>query len=189
MSKRYLVGLDLGTTNIKGILMTVGGKTAADHSMHVEYIKGTDGSVEYDAKEFFLMTAKLIKTLADKADGRIEGLSIVSASGNTVLLDENMRSIRPAISWLDKRFTNEAKKVLGETENYYNIIGWPFNNTFPLAHLSWLKLNEPVNYNAAGKVCMMTDYVKYQLSGKLATNPSTACLLYTSDAADDVSTV
>jgi len=181
LSGEYLIGLDLGTTNIKGIIMTTGGKTVGETSLPVSYNIGSEGKVEYCGEDFFINVAKLIKKLVENIEGDVKGISMVSASGNTILLNGNNRPIRPIISWLDKRFTDEAESIFVNPYNYYDIIGWPFNNTFPLAHLSWLKLNEPENYDSANKICMVTDYVNYRLTGCLATNPSTATTFYLQD--------
>jgi sugar (pentulose or hexulose) kinase len=110
----------------------------------------------------------------------IKAVSIVSASGNTVLLDNEQKPLGKAINWTDRRFDDEADKVL-EYPDYrklYKITGWPFYNTFPLAHLSWLKVNEPGKLADAGNICMVTDYVNYRLTNKLASNPSTATTFY-----------
>ena len=181
----YLLGLDLGTSNIKGVVISGCGEIIALGKTPVPYDKENNSIVEFDAVEFYELVVETIKkTIKDLENpGCIKAISMVSASGNTVLLNENMNPMRKALSWTDRRFTDEADIVL-EKPDYmalYDKIGWPYHNSFPLAHLSWLKLNEPEKLKAAHKVCMVTDYVNYRLSGKLATNPSTATTLYLMD--------
>lgn len=185
MRKQYLLGLDLGTTNIKGLLLEIDGSIKNTVSESVSYSHGKNNSVEYDADEFFLKIASVIKVLVEpiKDAGQIAGISMVSASGNTVLLNENNRPIRQAINWMDRRFTDEMEEVLGnpDKEMLYNSAGWPYNKSFPLAHLSWLKTNEPDKFNRAKKICLITDYVNYRLTGAFKTNPSTATTSYLQD--------
>lgn len=178
MTGGYLIGLDLGTTNIKGVLVSSDGRVIRETSSAVIYDRQPGGVVEYDASAFFLCVASALKELADE---RVTGVSMVSASGNTVLLDNEMKPLRPAINWMDRRFSREAEEVLGNPYELYETTGWNFSNSFPLAHLSWLKLNEPENYRCAHRVCMVTDYVNYMLTGEFKTNPSTATTFYLQD--------
>ena len=182
--KGYLLGLDLGTTNIKGIILSFDGKTVAQENTPATY-KKNEKMVEYDAGRFFLLVSDHIRRLLSGFENpqMIRALSMVSASGNTVLLDNEMLPLRMAINWTDKRFTDEADIVLEKSDyrKLYKTTGWPFNNTFPLAHLSWLKLNETEKLESANKVCMVTDYVNYRLTGNLCTNPSTATTFYLAD--------
>ena len=146
--------------------------------------------VEYDAVRFFILVSDTIRRLLSgfKNPQMIKALSMVSASGNTVLLDNEMLPLRKAINWTDKRFAYEADIVLEKPDyrRIYETTGWPFNNTFPLAHLSWLKLNEPEILKSAYKICMVTDYVNYRLTGNLCTNPSTATTFYLADQAKGI---
>ena len=178
MTGGFLIGLDLGTTNIKGVLVSHEGKIVKETSSSVEYDRKPGNIFEYDAYDFYKETASVIKKLAIDD---ITGLCMVSASGNTVLLDESMSPLRPAINWMDKRFAAEADEVLKNPYDLYEITGWQFFNSFPLAHLSWLKLNEPHNFKQSHRICMITDYVNYMLTGEYKTNPSTATTFYLQD--------
>ena len=185
MKKQYLLGLDLGTTNIKGVLMYVDGQIKKTVSETVSYTYGLNNTVEYDAEKFYQKVAGVIKTLVESIDNNknIIGISMVSASGNTVLLNEANKPIRSAINWMDKRFTNEMGIVLQKPDlnKLYDTTGWPFYNSFPLAHLSWLKLNEAENMRKVKRICLVTDYVNYRLTNEFKTNPSTATTSYLFD--------
>ena len=182
MEKKYLLGLDLGTTNIKVVLVSYDGKVKKAISKRVLYNHGPNGEVECDAQKFYMGVMQVIKELSavvESAD-QITAISMVSASGNTVLLDENNDPIRPVINWRDKRFTDEMETVLQnpDMQELYETAGWPFYKSFPLAHLSWLKLNETENLKSAKRVCLITDYINLRLTNKFKTNPSTATTTY-----------
>jgi len=185
MRKQYLLGLDLGTTNIKGVLMSIDGQIQKTVSETMSYINGQDNTVEYNAEDFYKKVAGVIKDLTESIEKSrdICGISMVSASGNTVLLNETNKPIRPVINWMDRRFTNETERVLQnpDMQKLYNTTGWPFYNSFPLAHLSWLKLNEAENLKTAKRICLVTDYVNYRLTRAFKTNPSTATTSYLFD--------
>ncbi|MCK5759315.1 MAG: FGGY-family carbohydrate kinase [Clostridiales bacterium] len=185
MKKQYLLGMDLGTTNIKGVLMSIDGQIQKTVSETMLYINGQDSTVEYNAEDFYKKVAGVIKDLTKLIDNSrdICGISIVSASGNTVLLNEGNKPIRSAINWMDSRFTNETEIVLQspDMQKLYDTIGWPFFNSFPLAHLSWLKINEPENLKSAKRICLITDYVNYRMTEEFKTNPSTATTSYLLD--------
>jgi sugar (pentulose or hexulose) kinase len=108
---------------------------------------------------------------------------MASASGNTLLLDKDMRPVMKVISWTDERVTDEMQRVYpdAEPQAVHETVGWPFIPSFPLAHLAWFRLNEPEAYKTCGRVCMSTDYVNYRLTGEWGIDTSTATTFYLQD--------
>lgn len=181
----YLIGLDLGTSAIKGVLMSSAGTVVHREKAETRYITGKDGIKEFDAEEFYGLVTGVIRRLASqlREGTSVVGVSMASASGNTLLVDDAGKPIINVISWLDTRVTDEIDKVFGELQGneVYELVGWPLGNSFPLAHLSWLKYHEPFLLEKAAKVCMSTDYVNYRLTGEWGIDRSTATTFYLQD--------
>ena len=182
---RYgLIGLDLGTSMLKGVVIDLSGQVITSGAVSMDY--QADGPVcEFDADSFFdrlaSLTRQMVSTLPPAL--RLLGLSMASASGNTVLVGRNGRPLRPAISWLDQRVTDEAG-ILPERidlTEIHRIVGWPFLQTFPLAHLAWLRIHQADVLQEAEKICLSTDYVTYRLTGEWGIDPSTATTSYLQD--------
>jgi len=183
MDEKCLIGLDLGTSAIKGVLMSAKGVVIAKEKARTSYITAQDGSIEFDAEEFYSLVAGVIQNLVKALpDGAVvAGLSMVTASGNTVLLDGADKPLMNAVSWMDTRARDEAQTVFGELLNpaeIHQMTGWPFINMFPIVHLSWLKCHQPGMLQQAAKICMSTDYVNFRLTGEWGIDSSTATTSY-----------
>ncbi|MDI4647763.1 xylulokinase [Cohnella hashimotonis] len=182
---RYTIGLDLGTSAVKGVLLSAAGEVVARARTETRLDAYPDGRVEFDAEALFGLTADAIRQLsaALPADGRVAGLCMASASGNTVLLNERGEPMRPAISWMDARVKDEMDVKLGKLTPaaVHERTGWPLLKAFPLAHLSWLSVHEPDLLKRSAKVGMSTEYMLYRLTGEWAIDPSQATTFYLQD--------
>lgn len=168
---KKLIGLDIGTSSVKGVLMTENGEVLAKaHEKFIYTEIPEKGIVENDAIQFVDACKKAIKTLAAASkDGEISGICASSASGNLVVLDKELNPATPIINWQDKRVTTEAKEVLAslDTDSIYERVGWPFGfKGLPLAQLCYIKKNNPEILENAGMVAMSTEYLYYCLTGK-----------------------
>ena len=183
--EKYLIGLDLGTSAVKGVLMSAKGLVIAKEKAQTKYITAEDGLIEFDAEEFYLLVADIIHRLVNAMPkgASVAGLSMVTASGNTVLLDDENKPLMNTISWMDTRAKDEAQKVFGELNpaEIHAITGWPFINMFPIVHLCWLKCHKPELLQNAAKICMSTDYVSFRLTGEWGIDSSTATTSYLQD--------
>ena len=179
---RYLIGIDIGTSAVKGILMAADGNIIDKQRISLSYNKETDKKVELDAGMLYLKVAQLIRCMVGclPESGEVKGISIASASGNTLLIDEDCRPMTSAISWMDTRVTDEVEQVFGKLipEDVGNTVGWPLIDMFPLAHLSWFKVHDPQLLKRANRVCMTTDYILYRLTDKWGIDNSTATTFY-----------
>ena len=132
---QYLIGLDIGTSSIKGVLISTEGVIKHTAREAFDYEKPSEAALEVSAQNFLSACLSAIRQLADAADGdEVVALCASSASGNLVVLDENMEPATGIINWQDCRVQNEAHEVLGEldTDAMYRKMGWPFNpHTFP----------------------------------------------------------
>ena len=185
MSMRYFVGLDIGTSSVKGVLMTAKGEICARAHESFLYIKGEGGVLEVEANSFLNSCLKAIKTLVDAAcGGEVCGICAASASGNLVVLDKDMQPQTAVINWQDTRVTTEAREILGELDldALYRKMGWPFDyEGLPLAQLCYIKKHNPAILENAGMVCMSTEFLYYALTGKWGITTSAATPFYLVD--------
>ena len=182
---KYLIGLDIGTSSVKGVLMTEDGKVKKKAHGSFKYTQLENGGLEIDTDAFVTICIQAIKELASGAtDGDVCGVCASSASGNLVVLDNKFVPVTPIINWQDKRVENEAREVLGDLdkEDLYQRIGWPFNfKTFPLAQLCFIKKHSPGLLEECGMVCMSTEYLYYVLTGKWGISASAGTPFYLID--------
>ena len=175
-SNALLLGLDLGTTALKGIVMDAQGREMACAERPTAYRHPREGWVEADAIALRDQVFDLIRQLASEAPGSVRALAFAAASGNTLLCDADGTPLTPIINWMDRRVEQDPPAALREMDeqDVRRIVGWPCVTSFPLAHLAWLREHEPERYRRAGHVCMNTDWLLHQLTGLWRMDHSTA---------------
>lgn len=183
--QEYLIGLDIGTSAVKGVLLSAGGSVVSRERNETQTQVFDDGRIEFDADLLFRLTADVIRKLVSALpEGAcVSGLSIASASGNTLLVNDRGEPMLPAFSWMDERVTDEMEATFGKlgASEVHDLIGWPLLKTFPLAHLSWLNVHEADLLKRSARVCMSTEYLNYKLTGEWAIDSSTATTFYLQD--------
>lgn len=180
--KKYAIGLDFGTSSIKGMLLSENEEVIAKGSVSTVYGENShpDGAkyISLDAEELYLNMCRLIRELRSKLpeDGKITAMTFACASGNTLLCDKDGQPLLPAYSWLNPAYTDECTEVYGyiDKEEARALSGWGFSGTFPLGHLAHIKIHNPELFGSAEFVCMTGEYINHRLTGKWGLDTSTA---------------
>jgi len=174
--KKLLIGLDLGTTGLKGVLTDTHGNVLAAETVETDLSEPRPGWVELDPKAHFARICGVIKKLADNAQGDIAAVAAAGATGNTLLTSSSGEPLTPVINWMDQRCRNKPPSALKglSARDVAAVAGWPCIETFPLAHLAWLKDNLPRVYSAAGHCGMFADWLIFRLSGRWLLDYSSA---------------
>lgn len=175
----YLIGLDIGTSSVKGVLLTADGKTVSTVRSPFTYEK-EDDRVHLLPNAYLDTCFSATRALAEKAtDGQILGLCASSASGNLLLLDAEGEPLTNIIGWQDQG--GSSLDTLDD-EGIYETVGWGFTGkSFPLAQLCAIKKQQPELLTRCGKICMSTEYLYYQLTGCWGISPSAGTPFYLID--------
>lgn len=181
--RTYTIGLDLGTSSAKGVLLDAAGTIVAEDTCRMHYREDA-GYIGFDAAAFADDVIALIARLGAKRpdDGRVIGIAAVCASGNTVICDGNGKPLCDAFSWTCPEMNDEVAQILRPVfgDEYLSRevtrarSGWPFHDAFPLAHLCYLKVHFPAALAAAKTVAMSGEYLLWRLCGKWGIDRSTA---------------
>lgn len=181
----YLIGLDIGTSSVKGVLLTLERQIVFSTKKVFHYDMLDNGGVEISAGEYLSACLQVLKKLAQAAnDGVIKGVCASSASGNLLLLDRQKQPMTGIISWQDKRVADEAREVLNgmDTGAFYRCIGWPYSfKSFPLSQLCYIKKHSPQLLEECSMACMSTEYLYYILTGKWGISSSAGTTYYLID--------
>ncbi len=171
------IGIDLGTSAVKLLLMDESGKIHNIVSKEYPLYFPQPGWSEQNPYDWYDKTIEGMKELIEGADkSQIRGISFGGQMHGLVILDENDEVIRPAILWNDGRTTKEVEYLNGaigkETLSAYtaNIAFAGF--TAP--KILWVKANEPENFRRICKIMLPKDYLAYRLSGTFCTDLSDA---------------
>ena len=171
-----LIGLDLGTSSIKGVLTDDRGRVLAEAGADTRMLSPRDGWVEVEPEQHYRNVCGVIRELAAAAPAEVAALAMAAASGNTLLTDACGKPLTNIINWMDRRAEqNPPAALAGLTgAEVAQVTGWPCVASFPLAHLAWLRENDPANYRAAAHCGMDTDWLLYRLTGLWRMDHSTA---------------
>lgn len=165
----YLIGLDIGTTAIKGVLMTVEGEVKDTFTGGYNYFGETDQKL-MKPDEFLETCFSVIRKLSMEIKKGEQILSICSccASGNLLLLDEDRNPITPIIGWQTLVSTEDLNAFLTKEEQagIYSVTGWPVGRRMPLMYLASIKMHRPDLLDKAEKVVMSAEYLNFALTGK-----------------------
>ncbi len=184
--KKYIIGLDIGTSSIKGTLIAADGSERFTGRVPFTYTCHDDGSVEIPASDYLDACFSLLRELSAKLpeNGELAAVSAASASGNLLLLDKNGDPAGPIFNWQDKRVTDEVEKIFPDFDRdaYYRSTGWAFDlKTFPLAALCWYKVHYPETLAECSKVVMSTEYLCWNITGKWGIGTSAGTPFYLID--------
>jgi len=172
-----LMGIDLGTSSLKTIVINEAGKVMAESARAYDLESPHNGYAEQNPETWWLACVESIKEvlLVCKAD-EIAGISFSGQMHGLVALDKAHKPVRPAILHCDARASKEVD-VLNQLFTYEEVTQWmlnPIYTGFLLPSLMWMKVNEPLNFEKTAYVCLPKDYIKMKLTGELSSDYSDA---------------
>lgn len=164
----YYIGVDLGTSAVKLLLMEGNGKICNIVSNEYPLSFPQPGWSEQKPEDWWDAVVDGIKKLVDGYDAsQVAGISFGGQMHGLVILDENDNVIRPAILWNDGRTTKQVDYLNNEigkdklSEYTANIAFAGF--TAP--KILWVKENEPENFAKIKKIMLPKDYIAYKMTG------------------------
>lgn len=175
--KKYLIGMDIGTSGTKSVLFDLDGNTIASSTEEYPMYQPQNGYAEQNPEEWWNAAKKTLKTIClSAADGEIVGIGLSGQMHSLVLLDENNNVIRPAILWCDQRTSKECEEIerIVGRERLIEITANPALPGFTASKLLWVKMHEPDNFKRCAHILLAKDYIRLKLTGAYATEVSDA---------------
>jgi sugar (pentulose or hexulose) kinase len=173
-----LIGIDIGTTGTKAILIDDSGSVIAEAYKGYSLQSDNPGYAEQDAEDWWdaaVYTVRYcIKDISNKHD--IKAVALSSQGGSMVPVDEKGKPISKAVIWMDRRGKKQTEELLeGKPDDfYYKKTGWRLSNCLNLIQIKWLKDNKPLLFNTACKFISTVEYINFKLTGTFAIDPSNA---------------
>ena len=173
----YYIGVDLGTSAVKLLLM--------DGSGHIEKIVSKEyplyfpqpGWSEQNPEDWYTQTMAGLKELLSECDrSQVAGISFGGQMHGLVILDKDDNVIRPALLWNDGRTYEECdylNNVIGKDMLSKYTANISFTG-FTAPKILWVKNKEPENFAKIEKIMLPKDYIAYKLSGVHCTDVSDA---------------
>ena len=168
----YLVGIDIGTSGTKGVLMDREGKIYAWAGREYSIDIPQPGWAEQDPEMWWEATIQVIREVIEKSDvnpQQIRGIGLSGQMHGTVFLDKNLQPFRPAIIWADQRSSSQCESIYQKVGKgrLAELTGNPIATGFMCSTLLWMKENQPEGFSQIYKVILAKDYIRYRLTGNL----------------------
>lgn len=175
----YVIGIDLGTSAVKVLLMNENGEVCHETTRSYPLIQEQSGYSEQDPHEWVEKTIVALQELVEQFDGEIEQIQGISYSGQMhglVLLDEENNILRNAILWNDTRTTEQCKEIynmIGE-KRLLDITKNQALEGFTLPKLLWVKQYEPELFEKTAVFMLPKDYLRFKMTGLIHSEYSDA---------------
>jgi xylulokinase len=180
VAKRLYVGHDLGTGGDKAALVDLDGNVLATAFEPYELSYPGPNQVEQDPADYWRAvgtTTKKVIAEAGVAPSEIAGIGFAAQMLTMVPLDRSGRPTRPAISWLDSRADEQARKLvrrLGGGRVVMALAGAIPSGKDIVCKLAWLRAHEPDVFDRTVAFCDATGYLVAQATGELIADDTAA---------------
>ncbi|MEJ7812510.1 MAG: xylulokinase [Gemmatimonadaceae bacterium] len=172
------LGLDIGTSGVKAILVSPGGEVEATATTPLSLATPRPGWAEQDPEAWWEASVAAISAVRSRCPAaRVAAMGISGQMHSSVFLDRSGAVIRPALLWCDGRTTAECVEITRRAGGEERLREWvrnPAIEGFTLPKVLWLRTHEPQAYARLATVLLAKDFIRFRLTGTLATEPSDA---------------
>ena len=180
--KHYFLGIDLGTSSLKLILIDEKKQVLWDETVGYSVSQPRSGWREIDPDIWYeCLVRGLESVFTHFSPQKLHGIGVTGQMHTLVMLDGDGKSVRPAIMWDDTRtrdMLGELRTQIASLENC-DYIAKTISTGSPASNMFWLREHEPEHYNSIKKFLIAPDYLVYRLTGRYSTDyceASSSCL-------------
>ncbi|WP_378956780.1 xylulokinase [Pelosinus sp. sgz500959] len=172
------LGIDLGTSSVKLLVMNEKGKVIQTVSKEYPVYYPRSGWAEQNPEDWWNATSEGIREITEKTgikDLDIQSIGLSGQMHGLVLLDKDNKVLMPALLWCDQRTQDECDyitKELGCKLSQYT--GNKALTGFTAPKVLWVKRNHPEVYEKISHVLLPKDYIRFKLTGEYASDVSDA---------------
>ncbi len=170
-----LIGIDVGTSSVKGVAIGADGAVLARAESGYPLSTPRAGWAEQDPDDWWRATETVLAQLRATA-GPPVGIGLSGQMHGLVALDRHDRALRPAILWNDQRTASECAEIEATVglERLLELTGNRALPGFTAPKLLWLRANEPDVFQSIARIALPKDYVRLRLCGEHATDVADA---------------
>lgn len=179
MAGELLIGIDVGTTAVKAVLIDATGRRLADLSRPVSMSRPAPGIAEQDPDGWHEAVIAALAAFSDAHDlGGLAGIGICSQVNTHVFAGADGRPLMPAITWQDTRCAPDAAE-LDERVTAEQKLAWfgaplPIDASHALSRMAHVARTAPGIWAATRHVLLPKDYCIMQLTGTVRGDPVSA---------------
>ena len=161
------IGIDLGTSGVKAILLNEQGEVVASHTEKLTVSRPHPLWSEQDPEQWWLATDTAMKALGAQYSLRdVKALGIAGQMHGATLLDKSLQVLRPAILWNDGRCAEECQLLEDKVSASRQITGNLMMPGFTAPKLLWVQRHEAAVFSQVDKVLLPKDYLRLRMTGR-----------------------
>ena len=176
-TKNISLGIDLGTSEVKVLMMSSQGEVLAVAHSPLTWEQPQAGWAEQDPASWSVAVVNACQQLQAKAPEWYAAVSAIGLSGHmhgATLLDEQARILRPCILWNDGRSAKQCEELTAACPELHAIAGNLAMPGFTAPKLAWMREHEPTVFSRIDKVLLPKDYLRLLLTGSMVSDMSDA---------------
>ncbi len=176
----YTIGIDIGTSGTKSLLIDPDGNIIAEASASYEVSMPKPMWTEQDPEEWWNATVKTVRAVIKQGrakPGEVKAIGLSGQMHGSVFLDKAGKVIRPALLWNDQRTAaecDEITRLAGGRDELIRMVANPALTGFTAPKILWLRNHEPKKFERLKHVLLPKDEIRRRLTGELATDASDA---------------
>lgn len=183
-----LLGLDIGTSSTKCVLIDEAGRQLALAENGYGFESPQQGWAEQDPLSWWLAAVASIRQVLERSQAdptSIAGIGLTGQMHGLVLLDDAGQVLRPCIMWNDQRSAPQCERLEREIglARLIELTGNRLLPGFTAPKIAWVREHEPAIWSRVRHILLPKDYVRFRLSGAFATDAADASGLLLVDCA------
>ncbi|HUQ65483.1 MAG TPA: gluconokinase [Flavitalea sp.] len=174
---KYILGIDIGTTNTKAVAFDLEGKPVAQANCTYPVITEQEGYHELDPRVLFDAVTDVMKEVLELTTREeLAGVCFSSAMHGLIAVDDKGHPLTNMITWADLRSSEYAMRLKYSDAGHrlYERTGTPVHPMSPLCKLMWLKDHQPEIFRNACKFISIKEYVLFHFFGSFIIDHSVA---------------
>ena len=169
------IGIDLGTSGVKAILLNEQGEVVATQTEKLTVSRPQPLWSEQEPEQWWQATDRAVKALGQSYPlSEVKALGIAGQMHGATLIDKQQKVLRPAILWNDGRCAEECVMLENLVPQSRAITGNLMMPGFTAPKLLWVQRHEPEVFRQVDKVLLPKDYLRLRMTGEFASDMSDA---------------
>ena len=173
------LGIDIGTTNAKVVLIDSAARVIGTASREYPVQYPQPGWAEQDPETWWSAVRELVRDVAERfgSKSQILALGVSGQMHGLVALDRDHAVIRPAMLWNDQRAHPQCRAIVERCGGLDGLLRFTNNGMlagYTAPKILWLCEHEPKAFARIHHVLLPKDYIRFRLTGDLATDVSDA---------------
>jgi sugar (pentulose or hexulose) kinase len=172
MPDQYILAIDNGTQSVRALLFDLQGNIAAKAQVQLEaYYSDHPGWAEHDPEDYWQAVCTACQRLwaeSGIAKTAVKGVAVTTQRGTVINLGKDGKPLRPAITWLDQRRTEQVPPLSLWWRTAFKLarVAGTVNYFRAQAEINWIKAHQPDVWEQTDKFLLLSGYLNFRLCGR-----------------------